>query len=164
MARVSDLADYPEDAQTDKALGAVMMHVRIEAVSGGQALDIAKLIPSARTSFDASAYLTGAADTTPEIAEMVVGKKQADAVDEDALTTDTMELMLRIMQERLGAPGVALKYYEGGVKTLDSQLVVPYTASETEALPYTAVMQTSPFLMVRHLRNGLYGLASAVAP
>jgi hypothetical protein len=161
---VSDLATYPEDVQIDKALGAVMMHVSIEVQSGGQTLDIAWLISSARTAFDASALLADAALATPEIAEITVGRTQGDAPQEDALTTDTMELVQRIMREKLNALGVRLNCYEGGIQPLDSQLVVPYTASETEALAYTAMMQTSPFLMARHLRNGLYGLAASVAP
>ncbi len=164
VGSVKDLAAYPEDVQTDKALGDPMTHVRIEAVSGGKALDISWLVSGARTAFDASALLADAAEKTPEIAEITLGRKQGEEPDDNALTAGTMELVQRIMQEKLTALGVRMNYYDDGIQTLDSQLVVPYTASETDVLPYTALMQTSPYLITRHLRNGLYGLHTPVTP
>lgn len=160
---VNELSDYPEDVQLDRALGAVMMHVQIQVRNGTQVLDIAPLLPSARTAFGAAGILAADPGEEADIAETTLGG-QSEEEQEAALTTDAMELLQRTTLERLQAVGARLNYYEGGTETLDSQLVVPYTASEADAFPYTALMRTSPFLLVRHSRNGLYGLAPTITP
>ena len=75
-----------------------------------------------------------------------------------------MELVQRLVRKQLDAQGTRMNYYAATVETLDSQLVVPYTASETEVFAFTAVMRASPYLMAKHTRNGLYGLAQTIAP
>ncbi len=162
---VADLAQYPDGARTDRALGASMAGVRIEAVNGGQTLDIAPLMPSATLAFDASALLAEAAQTTPEIGEAIGGRPAGQTEDDGAVTTDVMELMQRLTLERLQTLGTRLNYYTlTDIQTLDSALVVPYTASEAEATPYTAVLHVSPYLRARLAHSGLYGLALSVAP
>ena len=161
---VSDLKDYPEDAQTAKALGAQMMGVRIELQNGATVLDISSLVPSARTMFDASKLLAEETKTSPEISEVTVGQQNGQTVDENSLTTDVMELVQKLLLDKLKALGTVFNYYAQKTETLDSQLVVPYTASEAEALPFTAVMKTSPYLMAKLHRNGLYGLGQTTLP
>jgi len=158
---VSDLLDYPVSVQDAKALGAQMMGMRIELQNGSTVLDVSQMIPSARMMFDASELLAAAGDTSPEITEVAVGRKDGQTGEDSSLTTDVMELVQKLMLEKLKTAGVTLNYYADKAETLDSQLVVPYTASETEALPFTAVMKTSPFLMAKYTRNGLYSLGQS---
>ena len=158
---VGDLKDYPVDAQDAKALGAQMMGMRIELQNGATVLDISSLVPSARMMFDASSLLTAASETSPAISEVAIGRKDGQPEADSAVTTDVMELVQKVMLDKLKSTGAALNYYADKAETLDSQLVVPYTASETEALPFTAVMKTSPFLMAKYARNGLYGLSQS---
>jgi len=161
---VSDLKDYPEDVQTDKALGASMMGVRVELKNGSQTLDVSSLLPSAQTMFDVSTLLAKESETSPEISEVTIGKKTGQAVDESVVTTDVMGLVQKLMLDKLKQLGTIFQYYADKIETLDSQLVVPYTASEAEALSYTAVMKTSPYLMARFRKNGLYGLSQTTLP
>ncbi|MEA4998425.1 MAG: hypothetical protein VB087_03460 [Candidatus Limiplasma sp.] len=159
---VRELADRSVDAQDAKALGAQMMDVTIQIQSGMMTLDIADILPSARTLFNVSSLLAAQAETTPGVREVTVGKKTEADAQAEPITTDVMDMVQRLTLEQLSAQGVALQYFGTKVQTLDSRLVVPYTASEAEVLPYTAVMRTNPFLMVRHDRNGLYGLTKTL--
>ena len=159
---VSELADQSIDAQDAKALGAQMMDVSIQIQNGMMALDIADILPSARTLFNVSSLLTAQAETTPGVSEVTVGKKAESETEAEPITTEIMDMVQRLTLEQLSAQGVALRYFGDKSQTLDSRLVVPYTASEAEVLPYTAIMRTNPFLMVRHDRNGLYGLTKTV--
>jgi hypothetical protein len=120
-------------------------------------LDVAKLLPSARTLFDTGNLLADAVSDQPALREITNGR-DASAADDETLTANDMELVLKLMKDRLRKLGAKLNFFSAKTETLDSRLVVPYTASEAETYPYTAVMRTSPYLMVRHARNGLYGL------
>lgn len=155
--RVSDLADRSEAAQNAKALGAQMMDVSVTLQNGSQTLDVAKLLPSARTLFDTGSLLADAVSDQPALREITNGR-DASAADDESITADDMELVLKLMKDRLRKLGAKLNFFNAKTEKLDSRLVVPYTASEAETYPYTAVMRTSPYLMVRHARNGLYGL------
>lgn len=161
---VSDLKDYPEKVQTEKALGARMMGMRVELRNGSQSLDISALLPSAQAMFDISTLLAEESETSPEISEVTIGKKAGQTVDESTVTTNTMELVQKLMLDKLKKLGTLFQYFAAKIEKLDSQLVVPYTASEAEALSYTAVMKTSPFLMARFHKNGLYGLSQTILP
>ena len=161
---VSDLKDYPEKVQTEKALGARMMGMRVELKNGSQMLDISALLPSAQAVFDISTLLAEESETSQEISEVTIGKKAGQTVDENSVTTDTMELVQKLMLDKLKKLGTLFQYYAAKIEKLDSQLVVPYTASETEALTYTAVMKTSPFLIAKFHKNGLYGLSQTILP
>ena len=159
---VSDLAEQSIAAQDAKALGAQMMDVRVQAINGMQTLDISNLLPSARMAFNVSSLLESQAETTPAISEVTIGR--GEGVSAESITTDVMDLVQQLTQEQLVAQGVKLYYYGAKVLALDSRLVVPYTASEAETLAFTAIMRTNPFLMVRHERNGLYGLTKTLVP
>ena len=156
---VSDLAEYTEAVQTDKALGATMMGMRVEVRNGENTLDIAPLLTTVKTMFDVSALLLEDTEIVPGISEVTIGKKDGETVNDDTLTIDTMEQVQSLTLDKIKALGILCNYYNEVIEKLDSRLVVPYTASEAEALPYTAIMQTSPYLMVKLTRSGLYGLS-----
>ncbi len=150
--------------------------VRMELANQGNVWDIAPVQRSARVLFDASALL----ETEPvveknDISETVIGKKpQPAAVNPDQTlasqalagiegreepTVELMELARQVVQRQMEQLGYSLRYYADRAVTLDSKLVVPYTASEAEVAIYTAILQTRPYLMTPVAKGGLYGLA-----
>ena len=124
-----------------------------------------------------------ASPSDPEVEETVLGQPrqtQAPAQDApessqairdaaDALqgrvepTTQNLELARQTLEQVLRELGCSLRFFTDLSHPLDSLLVVPYTFSEAQAIPYTAVLRTRPYLMAPLAAhgNGLYGLAFA---
>ncbi len=183
----------PQDAPAaldSAALGAPLAQVRLELVKGSARLDITPALPSARLLMDVSPALTlwggEASSSDPEVEETVLGQsrqtqapaqdapeasQEAQAVRDaaDALqgrvepTTQNLELARQTLEQVLRELGCSLRFFTDLAHPLDSLLVVPYTFSEAQAIPYTAVLRTRPYLMAPLAAhgNGLYGLAFA---
>lgn len=188
LSPVTGSAALPEgapSAQESAALQAPLAQVRLELVNGSRRLDITSVLPSARLLMDVSPALTslGQEARSPEqdVEETVLGEsRQAtppsqeepdhdQAVQEAADTLEGrvdptaqgLELARQTLEEVLRQKGCSLSFFAALSHPLDSLLVVPYTLSEAQAMPYTAVLRTRPYLMASLVPhgNGLYGLA-----
>lgn len=156
--------------------------MRVEAYleNGGTRLDLSPLFLNARLLFDASAILTtGQAekDAVQDVTETVNGKPvvkpaQQPATGTDAETDALMGLVIsgeasaaeqdkayQLLQQTVAQQGYGLALFRSGeAAAVDSQIVVPYTASEAQNVMYAALMRTSPFLIAGYTQSGLYGL------
>ncbi|MDD3409863.1 MAG: hypothetical protein PHY12_03550, partial [Eubacteriales bacterium] len=156
MQTLDDLDGMSDNVKRAWTLGMPMTAVSVELRSGGEAIDLTPALGSLRLLYDASSLLSEQAAASPEISEVVIGRKQSEP--EADVTVDTMELVAELAQKQLASIGCELWRYDGK-GALDSSLVVPYTASESQAMPFTAVMQTQPYLIAKSDGNGLYGLS-----
>jgi hypothetical protein len=189
---VTGSGPLPESASAaweSAALQAPLAQIRLEVVNGSSRVDITPALASARLLMDVSPALTSlgveAQPADPDVVETVIGQKREEepsvqepeaAAREQALreASDTLEgrveptmrgleLARETLEAVLTQKGCSLSFFSDLSNPLDSLLVVPYTFSEAQAVPYTAILRTRPYLMASLAThgNGLYGLAFA---
>jgi hypothetical protein len=182
----------PENASAaweSAALQAPLAQVRLEVVNGSRRVDIAPALASARLLMDVSPALAFPGQEVqpadPDVVETVIGQRREEepdpkgpevAAQEQALreasatlegrvepTAQGLELARQTLEAVLAERGCSLSFFTALSDPLDSLLVVPYTFSEAQAVPYTAILRTRPYLMASLAThgNGLYGLAFA---
>lgn len=184
---IDPLLESASAAWDSVALQAPVAQVRMEVASGSRHVDITRAMNSARLLMDVSSVLTYHGGETqindPDVVETVIGQRlekeptdkepqataQIKALQEASATLEGLieptstglELARQTLEQVLHQRGCSLSFFSDIANPLDSLLVVPYTFSETQAVPYTAILRTKPYLiasLVTH-GNGLYGLA-----
>lgn len=146
----------------------------------GRRVDMTAALPNAWLLFDAAALLeegdASASSANSDITETVNGRPVTAAENETELspeeraavrnmlkngdTTEQQRELAYVLLERavIRNGGGLQRFRENGSDALDSDIVVPYTASETRIMEFAALMRTRPFFIASFRQNGLYGL------
>ena len=158
----------------------VLMRMTAYLEYEGKRVDLSAALPNAWLLFDAAALLekgasASSAASRQDVVETVNGRPvaaeggaefspeesaAAQSLLENGDTSDQQrELAYTLLERAVVENGGALeRFREDSDHALDSDIVVPYTASETRIMEFAALMRTRPFFIASFRQSGLYGL------
>lgn len=156
----NSLTQEEQGALLAARLGLPLNRVSIAFVTRDkQTIDVTAMLKNASLIYASEAL--GEA-TQEEAGQTVLTEQNGQVVSSDdsiAPTVNEYQAMYERAVARLAQDGDAIARYALEAVTLDSRLIVPYTASERETL-YPAMMQQKPYLLCQLSQSGLYGLTA----